>query len=139
MKYVLDTDTLIYFMKGHQNVVEKISVISSSELSTTIINQTELLYGAYNSIRKEQNLKKIQGFLKEIRVLEFSHKASFIFAEHKAHLKKQGNLVADMDLMIASIVLANDGILITNSTKHFEKIKVLKFENWGNSVPHLKK
>lgn len=130
MRYVLDTDTLIYFMKGQKSVVEKISVISSSELSTTIINQTELLYGAFNSIKKEYNLKKIQEFLKEIRVLEFSNQASFLFAEYKAHLKKQGNLVADMDLMIASIVLANDGVLVTNNIKHFERIKKLKLDNW---------
>ena len=131
MKYVLDTDTLIYFLKGHESVVEKISVISQSDLSTTIINQTELLYGAFNSIKKEQNLKKIQAFLKEITVFEFSHAASFLFAKHKAHLKKQGNILADMDLMIASIVLANEGILVTNNVKHFEKIKELKFENWA--------
>jgi len=118
-------------MKGTQSIVEKISVVAPSELSTTIINQTELLYGAFNSTKKEYNLKKIQEFLKEIRVLEFSHQASFLFAEHKTHLKKHGNLVADMDLMIASIVLANDGILVTNNIKHFEKIKALKFENWA--------
>jgi predicted nucleic acid-binding protein len=131
MKYILDTDTLIYFLKGQQSVVEKISVVARSDLSTTIINQTELLYGAFNSQKKEQNLKKIQGFLKEIKVLEFSHAASLIFAEHKAQLKKQGNILADMDLMIASIVLANDGILVTNNVKHFGKIKSLKFENWA--------
>lgn len=130
MKYILDTDTLIYFLKGQQSVVERISIVATSDLSTTIINQTELLYGAFNSQKKEQNLKKIQAFLKEIKVLDFSHSASLIFAEHKAQLKKQGNVLADMDLMIASIVLANDGILVTNNVKHFEKIKLLKFENW---------
>lgn len=130
MKYILDTDTLIYFLKGHESVVEKISIISQSDLSTTIINQTELLYGAFNSEQKEQNLKKIQEFLKEIHIFEFSHAASLLFAKHKALLKKRGNMLADMDLMIASIVLANDGILVTNNIKHFEKIKELKFENW---------
>ena len=130
MKYILDTDILIYFLKGHQSIVEKVSVVSRSNLSTTIINHAELLYGAYNSTKKEQNLKKIQEFLKEIKVLEFTSTASLLFAEHKAQLKKQGAILADMDLMIASIVLANDGILITNNVKHFEKIKKLNFENW---------
>src|SRR3990167_7127897 len=131
MKYILDTDILIYFLKGHQSIVEKVSVVSRSNLSTTIINHAELLYGAYNSTKKEQNLKKIQEFLKEIKVLEFTSTASLLFAEHKAQLKKQGAILADMDLMIASIVLANDGILVTNNIKHFEKIKSLKFENWA--------
>ena len=55
MTYILDTDTLIYFLKGHQQVVEKISIMSRSELSTTIINQAELLYGAFNSTKKSHN------------------------------------------------------------------------------------
>lgn len=130
MKYVLDSDMLIYFLKGYNSVVEKISVMSRSDLATTIINQTELFYGAFNSAKKEQNLKKIQDFLKEISVLEFSHEASLLFAKHKAQLKKHGILLADMDLMIASIVLAYDGILVTNNVKHFSRIKELKFENW---------
>lgn len=130
MKYILDSDTLIYFLKGYDSVVEKISVMSRSDLATTIINQTELFYGAFNSVKKEQNLKKIQEFLKEILVLEFSHDASLLFAEHKAQLKKRGAQLADMDLMIASIVLAHDGILVTNNVKHFARIKALKFENW---------
>lgn len=131
MKYVLDSDMLIYFLKGYNSVVEKISVMSRSDLATTIINQTELFYGAFNSAKKEQNLKKIQDFLKEISVLEFSHEAPLLFAKHKAQLKKRGTLLADMDLMIASIVLAHDGILVTNNVKHFSRIKELKFENWA--------
>lgn len=131
MKYILDTDTLIYFLKGKRAVVEKMSVIEGADLSTTIINKTELLYGAFNSEQKEQNLEKVHAFLGEIKILDFPHAASFLFAEHKAYLKKQGNLLADMDLMIASIVLSHDGILVTNNVRHFQKIKKLKIENWA--------
>lgn len=133
MKYVLDTDILIYFFSGHQSVIDRISaVLRTDYLSTTIFNKTELLYGAFNSAKIDHNLKKIQESLRDIKVLEFSHEASFIFAEHKAQLKKNGNIVADMDLMIASVVLANDGILVTNNTKHFQKVKKLKLENWAS-------
>ncbi|HLD84457.1 MAG TPA: PIN domain-containing protein [Coxiellaceae bacterium] len=137
MTYILDTDTLIYFLKGHQQVVEKISIMSRSELSTTIINQAELLYGAFNSTKKSHNLKKIQAFLKEIPILEFSSAAALIFAEQKVQLKGAGKMLADMDLMIASIVLANSGILVTNNVKHFERIKKLQFENWATSNNNL--
>ena len=46
-------------------------------------------------------------------------------------------MLADMDLMIASIVLANSGILVTNNVKHFERIKKLQFENWATSNNNL--
>jgi tRNA(fMet)-specific endonuclease VapC len=36
-----------------------------------------------------------------------------------------------MDLMIASIVIANNEILITNNTKHYAKIPNLEIKNWS--------
>lgn len=131
MKYILDSDTLIYFLKGQSTVVEKMAETPEKLLATTIINHAELMFGALYSEKKEQNLKKVTAFLKAIPILDFSCAASIIFAEQKALLKKQGAIIADMDLMIASIVLANDGILVTNNTKHFKRIKKLKLENWA--------
>jgi len=133
VKYILDTDTLIYFLKGQKNIVERIATISADDIAITIVNHTELLFGAFNSARKKQNLEKISAFLKKIQVFPFCEKSSFIFAEQKALLKTQGNIIADLDLMIASIVLSNESILITNNTKHFARIKKLKIENWCNN------
>jgi len=53
-----------------------------------------------------------------------------IFGKIKARLKKEGKLVNDADLLIASIVIANNGVLVTNNTAHFERILGLKLENW---------
>ena len=46
------------------------------------------------------------------------------------YLKQQGILIADMDLMIASIAIANDFSLVTNNLRHFDKIENLKIERW---------
>jgi predicted nucleic acid-binding protein len=97
---------------------------------TTRINYTELLYGAYNSAKIEQNLAKITGFLSAIPVLEFDEKAGLIFAQDKAILKRLGIMIADMDLMIASITKAHQFALVTNNHKHFERIDNLKIDRW---------
>ena len=132
MKYILDTDTLIYFLKGHENVVTRMqSIVDTKELATTIINYTELLYGAFNSERKKDNLKKVKNFLEAIAVVPFCEGAAYLFAEGKAQLKRQGTIIADLDLMIASIALKHKSILVTNNTKHFSRIKKLKIENWA--------
>ena len=130
MKYILDTDTMIYFLKGQKSVVERMAALTSDELATTIINHTELLFGAFNSAKKQDNLKKIEAFLEHIQILPFCAQASFIFAEQKAKLKQQGNMIADMDLMIASITVKNNSILVTNNTRHFDRINKLQLENW---------
>lgn len=130
MKFVLDTDTLIYFFKGHTNIVERITNVHKNDITTTIINHAELLFGAFHSAKKQQNIEKIQALFAKIHILPFCHESSYIFAEHKALLKKQGNMLDDMDLIIASIALRNQSILVTNNMKHFNRIKNLQIENW---------
>lgn len=125
---ILDSDIIIYFLNGNQKVVDK--VLTLERLTTTQINRAELLYGAYNSKKVSENLSVIGGFLSRFEVLEFDRKASEIFAKTKAKLKQNGNIVADMDLMIASIAIANNRSLITNNHKHFKRIENLVLNEW---------
>lgn len=127
-KYLIDSDILIYFLKGKQEVVEKLSQIPIDDLYISRINYTELIYGAYNSAKINQNLKVIEPFLESFIVLEYTKASSLIFAKEKARLKKSGNIIADMDLMIASIAIENDCTLISNNMKHFERIQNLELE-----------
>lgn len=130
MNIVIDSDILIYFLKGQPEIVGKLSMYPIENIFTTRINVTELLYGAYNSSKIEQNLGKISAFLGNFHVLEFDQKASVIFAQEKARLKQNGIFIADMDLMISSITMANDFSLVTNNFKHFDRIENLKIERW---------
>ena len=127
-KYLIDSDILIYFLKGKQEVVERLSQIPINELYISRINYTELIYGAYNSTKINQNLKVIEPFLDSFEVLEFTKTSSLIFAKEKARLKKSGNIIADMDLMIASIAIENDCTLISNNIKHFDRVQNLELE-----------
>jgi len=125
-KYLIDSDILIYFLNGKKETVEKLSKIPIDNLYISRINYTELLYGAYNSTRIEQNLKIIEPFLDNFKILEFDKASSIIFAKEKARLKKQGKIIADMDLMIASIAIKNNCYLLTNNLKHFARVEGLQ-------------
>lgn len=127
-RYVVDSDVLIYFLKGDKRAVTKLSQIAPMQLCTSRINYTELMYGAYNSAKVEKNLDIIVPFLKNFPILEFDAPSSMIFAKTKAKLKKSGTIIADMDLMIASIAIANGATLITNTLKHFDRIDKLDCE-----------
>ena len=125
-KYILDSDILIYFLKGEKEVIEKVLTLQNDELYITIINYTELLYGIYNSNKISQNKEKILPFLDNFKILQFDKKASEIFAKLKTKLKKQGKIIADMDIMIASIAISNKATLYTNNLKHFNRVDGLK-------------
>lgn len=130
MNVVIDSDILIYFLKGQQEIVEKLSAHPIENIFTTRINVTELLYGVFNSAKVAQNMAKISAFLANFHILEFDEKASMTFAQEKARLKKNGDLIADMDLMIASITVANGFALVSNNLKHFDRIDGLTVEQW---------
>lgn len=130
MSFILDTDTLIYFLKGEPQVVKKMLQIDSKAIYTSIISHSELFFGAYNSTHVIKNLKKVSLFLDNISILPYDENASNKFGQLKAKLKLQGKLIADMDLMIASICLVQNATLVTNNSRHFERIPHLKYTNW---------
>lgn len=133
MSYVIDTDILIYFLKNNPSVVEQFSKHSLSVLATTRINATELLYGAHNSNNPQRSLMVHRSLLAELDIYEFGESASEIYASEKAWLRQQGNMMDDMDLLIASICLAESKTLVTNNTKHFQRVRGLNLENWAQA------
>ena len=132
MRYIVDSDILIYFLKQHPHVSKKFEATDADEIGTTIINYAELLFGAYNSAKVKQNLNYIKAFLNTISILNFIQNAAETFTQLKTNLKQSGKIIADLDLIIASICLSNDLILVTNNTKHFGRIDGLKIENWSS-------
>jgi len=55
------------------------------------------------------------------------------FGRLKVVLERQGNRVADADLFIASIALAQRATLITGNLRHYERIPDLLIEDWIRS------
>lgn len=131
MKYLLDTDTLIYLLKGHDKVIEKITHIHADDPCTSIVNYSELLFGTYHSSKVKQNVEKITSLMSDLKILPFCEQSAEIFAKEKALLKRNGIIIADLDLMIASISIINDVTLVSNNTKPFSRLNHLKLENWA--------
>ncbi len=99
-------------------------------LHFSIISKAELYFGAHNSEHISENLDNIQIISETISLLPFDEAAAEKFGTIKADLKKSGLIIMDADIMIASVALANDLTLVTNNTKHFERIAELRIENW---------
>jgi len=133
MKYVLDTDIISYFIKGDLQVSRKILMAEPNSLFTTSVNCSELLFGVMTAPHNSKKLlKDATEFLETVEVIDFDRRAAEIFASLKADLTRKGQIIKDLDLMIAAVTLANNAILVTNNTKHFERIKKLKIANWKN-------
>ncbi len=130
MRYLLDTDVIIYWLKGNVGIEERVMAEGLENIGFSIIPKAELYFGAYNSKRIENNLKNIDELSVRIKLLPLNNDAAETFGKLKAERKRTGNIITDADIMVASIAFANDLTLITNNLRHFERISDLKIENW---------
>ncbi|MBE9170378.1 type II toxin-antitoxin system VapC family toxin [Pleurocapsales cyanobacterium LEGE 06147] len=130
MKYLLDTDICIYWLKGRNEVREKINQLDQSEIAICSITVSELYFGAYNSSKIEKNLITAETFIQSLPVISLSNETLKKFGQLKAKLRQAGTPVADFDLLIASVAITEDLILVTNNIRHYQRIVGLKLENW---------
>lgn len=131
MKYFLDTNICVYYLKG-KNRTLKTNLLSKhpDEIKIPVVTKAELLYGAEKSKKKAENREKILEFLLPFEIIPFTDDDVETYATIRNELETAGRIIGPNDLLIASIVLSNEGILVTNNQKEFANVKTLSIENW---------
>lgn len=129
MKYLLDTNICIYFLKGKYGLVEKIEQIGLENLYISEITIAELKFGAAKSDRPIKNKAVIEAFVEQIKQIPIYNSLD-IYAAEKALLSKKGKIVDDFDLLIGASAIANQMTLITNNEKHYDRLTNIRIENW---------
>ena len=127
----LDTNIISAFLKKDLRVVSRVSdyLESFDRLTINIISYYEILRGL-KDLGNEEKLKKFEEFVQENEFISIGKDAVIKAAEIYAYLKKQGNLIEDADILMASIAIVENLVLVTNNIKHFERIESLATENW---------
>jgi predicted nucleic acid-binding protein len=115
--YLLDTDTIIYNLKGNTNVRQYVRQHFHDPLKISVITLMELYYGAHKSQKTTSNLAKIKTLENTLEVIPVGKESVEIFGILKAGLEKAGTPLDDFDLIVASCALAHNLILVTNNIK----------------------
>lgn len=129
--YYLDTNTCIYFLNGkYESIRTKLLSLSPKEIAIPVILEAELILGVYKSKNKESNIEKIEMFLDPFQIVPFEDRMSYVYVEIRTEIEKKGIDIDPNDLLIASIVKYQNGILVTNNLNEFKRVKGLLLENW---------
>ncbi len=128
--YLLDTDTIIYNLKGNEKIRQTLRLHIQDPLKISIITLMELYYGAFKSQHIDANLAKIKTIEQSFEIIPNGVESAEIFARLKTELETKGTRLDDFDLMIATCALTHNLILVTNNLKHFRRIPGLRLENW---------
>ena len=129
--YLLDTDIIIYSLKGNKSVINNIQNHADSPKAISVITYGELVYGAEKSQQIATNSAKVHRLREIFPVIDLSCAIMDTFATIKAELSKSGNMVGDFDLLIAATAISIGYCVVSNNERHFQKIPGLNYENWA--------
>ena len=132
--YLLDTDTLIYSLKGHQNVVDNLRIYADAPKAISVISYGELVFCAEKSEQIANNLAKVHRLREVFPVIDLSCSIMDTFGNIKAEVERKGKTVDDFDLLIGATALTLGYCVVSNNEKHIKMISGLKMVNWTNPV-----
>jgi tRNA(fMet)-specific endonuclease VapC len=129
MKYLLDTNICIYYLKGMYRFNEKVEEVGMQNCAISELTIAELKYGVEKSEQKQKNEAVMTKFVANLTVIPIL--PSFdVYAKEKVRLRKAGTPIDDFDLLIGSTAIANGLVLVSRNTKHFERLSGIRLENW---------
>lgn len=126
---LLDSNILIHLLRKDESVRKHIKEVGWQNCCISEITKVELLYGVACSAHQEKNRKLVEELLDHLTIIPFSTCIE-VFCLQKSMLRKEGKMIEDNDLYIASTALALDIPLATENTKHMNRIAGLKVQNW---------
>lgn len=128
-RFMLDTDMFSYAVSGrYPNVRKRFQALKTPPVLSAI-SLAEIRYGACK--RRSVKLDAMIGlFMDLVEVRSFTSAAAERYAAIRATLEARGQLIGDMDMLIAAAALAEGLTLVTNNTAHFSRIPGLLIENW---------
>jgi tRNA(fMet)-specific endonuclease VapC len=124
---LLDTSAAVHILNGDAALTAYVLTLDQVYLS--IISVGELFFGAYRSIRVQENLARVTKLTTEYAVLSCDMGTSQIYGELKQHLRQKGRPIPENDAWIAAIALRYDFTLVTRDG-HFANVDNLTTEGW---------
>jgi len=129
VRFLLDTDTVSYALRGEGGVGARIREHKPSDLAISAITLAELRFGADRK-RSRKLHALIDTFAGAVEVAPFDEAAALEFGRIGALLADRGSPIGELDALIAAHAVALRCTLVTNNVRHFARVPGLSIENW---------
>ncbi len=130
LKYLLDTNVVIYIIKRRPPAVREVFNRQHGRMAISAITLAELMHGAEKSSDPPRNLAVVEDFCSRLAVLSYGDKAAAHYGGIRAALEAQGRIIGVNDLHIAAHARSEGLTLVSNNLREFERVPGLLMENW---------
>lgn len=125
-KYFLETSVIISYLRGELQAVKLIDNLEG-ELSSSYVCLAELYEGIFRVKTQEKMEKGVLDFFSGLSVIYgVDQETARNFGKLRKDLKAKGQMIEDMDILIAATCFAKDLALVTFNTRHFTRIESLQ-------------
>ena len=126
---LLDTNTIIHYIKGNPGVVRRMQASSPDELAVPSIVVYELERGTLQT-KSTKRRSLVATILQHLQVVPFDQEAALEAARIHTELQARGGLIGPMDLLIAGTARSRGAMLVTNNGSEFGRVKGLRITDW---------
>ncbi|MCF6808260.1 type II toxin-antitoxin system VapC family toxin [Thiotrichales bacterium 19S9-12] len=131
IKLMLDTNICIYIINEKPpKVLEKFKTYEFNEIGISSVVYSELVYGAYKSLKVDKNLAALATFISPLKIVDFDRDAANEYGVIRALLEKSGKPIGANDLLIAAHAKSLGVPLITNNIREFTRVNDLSVVDW---------
>lgn len=130
MKYLLDTNTVIYAFRGTGGVRERVERTPDADMSLCAINLFELEFGFAKSTDPKAQRALLDQMAQRLGVLPLDNAAAEAAGRIKADLQRAGTPIGPYDLLIAGIAVSRNLTVATHNTREFMRVPGLRVEDW---------
>ena len=134
LRYLLDTNIVIYVLKRRPVEVLSTFNANASRVAISSITLAELMHGAEKSSRVSENLAAVEDFCSRLEVLPYGPKAAQHYGAIRAALEKHGQPIGVNDMHIAAHARSEGLVLVTNNMGEFARVPALEAENWVHTT-----
>lgn len=96
--------------------------LRDEEIRISMMVACELHLGAELSRNPGAEKARVATLLREVAVAEMDERFAPRYGSLAADLRRRGETIANMDLLIATAALVDDAGLVTRDTAHFERV-----------------
>lgn len=125
MKYLIDTDWVIEVLKGKRDIIAKLLSFTPEGLTISLITYGEIYDGIIHGQHRQRHEQGFLKFLESVEILPLTPAIMQEFAQLRGNLRSQGQLIGDLDILIAATALHHNLIVLTNNRSHFQRISGL--------------
>jgi tRNA(fMet)-specific endonuclease VapC len=123
MSYLIDSDWVADFLKGRADAIRLISDLPRDEIAISIITFGEVGEGITFGHDRQAHERGFRQFLRITDVLPLSRAVMRRFADLRGTLRRQGDLIPDMDLLIGTTAIGANRTLVTRNRRHFDRLQ----------------